>query len=334
VNQTVGSNLLIQTGRVLALGYVLYFNSERLFWTIIKPTDKAFDLVVGWLLYSSTAYLFMSVVVWFRARRAHTVFLAGAVYGWLVEGALTTTLYGTESSAPFPLSLSCTGLSWHALISVMAGYFLAARVLERGGHWHVWIFSLGIGLFWGCWAPFQWMENPPLVTPAPLFLLYGLAVTTPLVLGYWLLGKLRLADFHPTWFGVMVQVTIHLLFFWHGSIATLGWKPMLILPPLLFIVCGVLFLNRRREPLDSSEPEPFACTPKGTRCLILFSAPLIATLIYGCLLLLAPGGIGFNYLVWIITTPLGFILLIIACMRVLADSFNWQAEKEKEIRNP
>ncbi len=311
------SRFLLQSAHTLGLGYILYFYSERLFWTIIKPTDKAFELVVGWLLYSSTAYLFLSVIVWFRARSAHAVFLAGAVYGWLVEGALTTTLYGTEPSAPFPLSLSCTGLSWHALISVMAGYYLAARILAGDRYWPVGLFSLGIGVFWGCWAPFQWLEEPPVVTPVPLFLLQGLLVTTPLVLSYWLLGKLRLAEFHPAWFGVIVSVTIHLLFFKNGSIATLGWKPLLILPPLLLFVCGILYLNRRREPLIPSETEPFAHPLKVTHCLLLFTAPVFATLVYSCILWLAPGGIGFHHLTWIVTIPLGFILLIGACLRVM-----------------
>lgn len=308
---------LLQTGRTLALGYILYFYSERLFWTTLKPTDKAFDHIIGWLLYSSTAYLFLCVITWFRVRRAHAVFLAGAVYGWLVEGVLTTTLYGTESSAPFPLSVSCTGLSWHALISVMAGYYLGAKVLEKGSYWQVLAFALGIGLFWGCWAPFQWQEVPPVITPVPLFLLYGFVVTVPLVLGYWLVGRLHLAEFTPGWIGVSISVTIHLLFFWNGSIVTLGWKPLLVLPPLLLFVGLILLRNRHQEPLIPAEVESFSSPPKVPHCLILFSIPVFATLVYGCILLLAPGGIGFQYLVWMITIPLGFILLIGACLRVM-----------------
>ncbi len=313
---------LLQTGRTLAMGYILYFYSERLFWTTIKPTDKSFDLIVGWLLYSSTAYLFLSVTAWFRVRRASSIFLAGAVYGWLVEGVLTTTLYGTEASAPFPISLSCTGLSWHALISVMAGYYYAARVLEKRNCWLTMAFSLLIGLFWGCWASFQWREDPPLVTPVVLFLLYSIIVTVPLVLSYWLLGRLRIVDFQPGWLGMMVSVTIHLLFLWNGSIATLGWSPLFILLPLLLLVCGVLLCNRPQEPLIPTGWEPFACPPVLTNCLILFTMPLFASLAYGCNLWFAPEGTGFNHLVWIVTIPLGAILFFTACARVVIGYFH------------
>lgn len=318
----MGSSLLLQAGRALSLGYILYFYSERLFWTTIKPTDKAVELIIGWLLYSSTAYLFLSVVTIFRARRAPAVFLAGAVYGWLVEGTLTNTLYGTQPSAPFPVSLSCTGLSWHALISVMAGYYFAAKVLQRGSFRGVLVFSMAIGLFWGCWASFQWREQPPLITPVPLFLLYGLAVTVPLGLCYWLVGRVQLAEFKPGWVGMTVAVTIHLLFFWNGSIVTLGWKPLWILLPLLLVVVGILFCNRRREPWIASELEPFAAPPDLAHCLTLLSIPLFATLVYAVTLWLMPGGTRFNELVWIITIPLGAILFAVSGICVVAGWFH------------
>jgi hypothetical protein len=78
---------------------------------------------VTWLAYSTLAYLFLATVRLFRADDVWSVYLAGAVYGWLTEGGLIHTLYGTEESAPFPISLIITGVSWHALISVLVGWY-------------------------------------------------------------------------------------------------------------------------------------------------------------------------------------------------------------------
>jgi hypothetical protein len=104
-------------------GFILFFYSERLFWSAWRPGDSIPDLMVTWLAYSVLAYLFLATVWFFRVNHLWSVFLAGAVYGWLTEGGLIHTLYGTEETAPFPVSISITGLSWHALIyeSSLAG---------------------------------------------------------------------------------------------------------------------------------------------------------------------------------------------------------------------
>jgi hypothetical protein len=34
---------------VLATGYTLFFYSERVFWSFLRPGDKWTDLVLGWL---------------------------------------------------------------------------------------------------------------------------------------------------------------------------------------------------------------------------------------------------------------------------------------------
>ena len=119
-------------GLALGAGYILFFCSERLFWSVFKPGDSVSELAVTWLAYSTIAYWFLALIRWFEAESARAVLLAGACYGWMTEGMLVGTLYGTEDSAPFPLSVVCTGLSWHALISVGVGWY-AVQKCCRGG---------------------------------------------------------------------------------------------------------------------------------------------------------------------------------------------------------
>ena len=153
------AQLLNNTLLALATGYVLFFFSERLFWSAFKSGDSVAELAVTWAAYCVVAHLFLSLVTWLRAYSADRVFLAGAVFGWLVEGTLVGTLYGTESSAPFPLSLLVTAVSWHALISVWVGWHFLRRSLQAGSVSKVVGWSIGLGLFWGTWATFLWRET-------------------------------------------------------------------------------------------------------------------------------------------------------------------------------
>ena len=47
---------------ILATGYVLFFYSERVFWSFLRPGDKFLDLVLGWLVYSLLGWVFLLLV--------------------------------------------------------------------------------------------------------------------------------------------------------------------------------------------------------------------------------------------------------------------------------
>src|SRR5687767_11259071 len=152
---------LSNLGVNLSAGFLLFFFSERLFWTVFKPGDTVFDLVITCLAYSVLACVLLNILKRFQVRNIWRVALAGAVYGWLAEGALVGTLYGTESSAPFPLSIVQTALSWHMLISVMVGWHFLREAVRQGALVKTALISAGVGVFWAAWAPFQWRETPP-----------------------------------------------------------------------------------------------------------------------------------------------------------------------------
>ena len=98
---------------VLATGYILFYYSELVFWARAKPTDSLPNWISTWLAYSLLAFVFLAIVARFRVHTIWALFLAGAVFGWMTEGIVVQTTY-----EDLPLSLSFTGLAWHALISI------------------------------------------------------------------------------------------------------------------------------------------------------------------------------------------------------------------------
>ncbi len=267
--------------RSLVTGYVLLFFSERLFWTVFRPGDSVGDYVITWLAYSVAAYLLLCIISVFRVAHAAAMMVAGAMYGWLVEGGIAATLYGTEESAPFPLSLLCTGVSWHALISVMAGCYLIPRLLRRRSPWPALAAAVGIGLFWGLWATFLWAETPPQVTPLRAFVAHGALITALLAACYWLWARLEARAFRVTWPGMAVA-TLLLGFFYVQHAAALGARVLLL--PALLVDAG-LVLWRYRIAGAPAAVTPLPPSPWVARnCLALLAAPLVATGVYALLL--------------------------------------------------
>ncbi len=226
---------------VLSTGYVCLFFSELAFWSKYDPKGMApRELLTTWLAYSIVAYIFLSVLTLSRARSIWALFLAGAVYGWFVEGIVVQTMYDD-----FPFNLSWTGLAWHALITILVGWYLIRKVLLENHYLKtIWVSSL-IGVIWGGWAIFWWIERKA-VTPLWQFALYAVAGTLALILFYRILDWVRLPAFRPTWIEVSVLALITVAYFGFISLRTQP-RAGLILPPLLAVVYFALRENRRRE---------------------------------------------------------------------------------------
>lgn len=298
----------------LSTGYVLFVFSERLFWTVWKEGDSLADLAITWLAYSAIAYLFLAIVFWGRAGDFWSMFLAGAVYRWLVEGGLIDTLYGTQPSAPFPVSISITGLSWHALISVMVGWWATGRTLTAARPWPlVWI-SLAVSVFWGVWAMFPRRETPPLITPVPEFFVNAAVLTLGLMAAWWLSFRASIRDFRPSWFGLGIcTLLVGLFYFQH--VQKLGVLPFAVLPTLLGIAAVALYCHRQR-----SGRQPRVCVGgfRPTRVLILGLIPVTATIVYA--IAAAAGWDRFpvsTIVYYYLTGPTGIVLFILAIAVIL-----------------
>lgn len=278
------TNLLVN----LAAGYLLFFFSERLFWTVFKPGDSIVDLLVTWLAYSVLACVFLNIVKRCRAHTASRIALAGAIFGWLAEGALVGTLYGTEPSAPFPLSIVQTALSWHMLISVVVGFHLLVGAVRNGSLVKTTLISVGVGFFWAMWAPFQWRENPPIITPVLNFGLHAIVTGALLALACALLSGHTWNQYRPGAFGLILSILI-LAVFYSAQLQALGARPLILLP---LLVGGVLALlrwaksanhdadqNENRDDNHQAQRNVDASRRWKSATLILLT-PLTATLVY------------------------------------------------------
>ena len=313
----LGRNLLC----ALATGYILFVFSERLFWTVWRPTDSPMDFVVTWLAYSVAAYLFLAAVSWSRADDFWSIFLAGALYGWLIEGGLIYTLYGTEPSAPFPISISITGLSWHALISVMLGWWATGRgVTATRPQGLVWI-SLAVGVFWGLWAMVPWRETPPIVTTVPAFLTNALLLTLGLMAAWHVSLRAGVREFRPGRIGV-VMCTLLLGLFFVQHVQKLGVFPLVVFPIVLSLALVPLYCHRRSSQFSSAS-HIFADDHRASRLAIMGLIPVAATLVYYSAAAAGMDRVPINVIVfYVLGGPGGFILLVLAILvsirRVLA----------------
>lgn len=272
----------------LASGYVLFFASERVFWSTFRIGDHLGELALTWLAYSVTACVFVNVVSRFRATTAATVFLAGALYGWLTEGALVGTLYGTEDSAPFPLSLVWTGLSWHALISVLVCWHFIGRALREAKPWKSLAWAAALGVYWGLWAPFLWRENPPEVAPVGLFAAHAFVCTALLMFSHAAVLRFPVASIRPGWPGLIFSLLV-LGVFYSAQVKSLGLRPLLLLPLLSGTILGLLWWARRRTATASTGAE--ATFVNFRNLLALLVAPAVAVALYAGQLALEVKGI-------------------------------------------
>jgi hypothetical protein len=268
-----GRNLLY----ALSAGWICCFFSERLFWTVLWPDATAVDLVLTWLAYSAIAYLFLTVVQWAAADDWASMFLAGSIYGWLAEGGLANTLYGGQDSAPFPWSISLTGLSWHATLTVFAGWWSTRRALSAKTAWPMALLCAGFGVFWGVWAMFPLQETPPIEVPAQRFALEAFGFTGLLALSWATLAALGLNSFRAGWIGTTLALLgVGLFYFQHA--AAIGW-PALLLPLLLALSAGILNLNRA----DRKQRVLLPALKANSRLGFVLLMPLFATLTFAAM---------------------------------------------------
>ena len=136
---------------ILANGYILFFFSERVFWSFWRPGDNLPEFLITWIAYCLLGWIFLDLVRRFKVASFPPLFLCGAVFGWVGEGVVVDTLYGNATN-PFPLSISFTGLAWHALLSVGVGWYLIGKALTEEKPTRTALISLAVGVGWGLWA--------------------------------------------------------------------------------------------------------------------------------------------------------------------------------------
>lgn len=291
---------------VLACGYILTFYSEHVFWAHVQPDDTLFGYVATWLMYALLAFAFLIVIAHFKVRGIWGLFLCGAVFGWLDEGVIVQTAYEN-----LPLSISFTGLAWHAILSICIGWY-AVRQSIHAGVGSTLKSSTAIGVFYGIWAISWWNEPDQTITPPLDFAVYALVTTLLLIAAYWMYDQ-NIAAFKV---GRTAKLIIAGLLLAYFVFVTIPAAPVaiIVLPVLLLAVYVVL----RRIPQVESPPSLLASEAAPaplTNYLAVFAMPVTAIVIYGAAY---AQGLEWhtNWLVYLVTTPLGFLLLGVSLVKV------------------
>lgn len=289
--------------QTLTTGYMLMFFSENLFWARYRPgEDSLINYVLTWFAYSLIAYVLLALVRRFRVRSLPAIFLVGATCGWLAEGIIVQTAY-----EQFPLQLSWTGLAWHALITVVWGWYFLRKTLVRGTLIRVMLNFGLLGLFYGFWAIFWRVEVPTSPTLPGEFAWFAFTITLLYGMCVWLFQRLSDPPFNPGKHIFVVVVGLFALIFLVAVVPAIPWA-LAVLPPLLALVWWGLSQNRRIETRpdvleELTDPVPSA------NLLGLLAMPIAAILIYTLADLLDLRLLT-NWVVYLITTPVGAIAFI------------------------
>ena len=268
--------------RSLAGGYILTYFSEFAFYGQTTnpglPPASPGELVQLFLIYSLMAYLLFSLIEHFQIRSFPALFLAGAAYGWMLEGMVVATLY--ES---MPFSISFTALAWHAPVDVVLGLYWLPRRLAEGKPGKNALYFSTLGLTWGLWVLWPITDLGLIQSPAK-FLLFSMIASFPLLPAYWLLGQWSSKPFQPSrWLLILIGLLLSFSYLFNAVIPLpLG---ALLLPLLLSLCWWALSRHRRRAP--SGRPWPaFTIKPQVVNLPLLLFIPFNASAAYGLFILL------------------------------------------------
>ena len=288
---------------VLANGYILFFFSERVFWSFWRLGDSLRDFVITWLVYCLLGWLFLDLVRRYRVASFAPLFLCGAVFGWVGEGVVVDTLYGNATN-PFPLSISFTGLAWHALLSVGVGWYVLGKALTDEKPTRTAVISLAVGVGWGLWAVWWPTELPGSVdTSVWGFARHALVCSVPFLLSWLVIGWARPAWFQGSRLATVVLWVLVAVLFLAARVPSRPYAA-LILPPLLAVCWAGLRHNasteQRPDVLDGLLGRVHA-----RNVLTVVLMPLAAIVVYGVFHSLNRH-IPTNVLLYVVTMPLGF----------------------------
>lgn len=260
---------------VLALGAVSWAWSEVGFWATFRPDDSVGGWLLTWLAYSLVVGVVLRVAQRFPTAALAGLVVLGALYGWLVEGVVASTVY-----EQLPFSIVWTGVAWHGLLTVVLGWWLLPSVLRAGGRC-AWAVCAGIGLAWGAWAVGWWGAAPEQreapVVPAPAsFALFVVVVTAAAAIGYAVLDRVPLRPGELRSRPAAVA-SIVVLAAWAGVLVlpSIPWAP-LVLAPLVALAWFSLRRLGAREPA----PAPPSYGVPARRLAPLALVPAVATALY------------------------------------------------------
>jgi hypothetical protein len=294
---------------VLSTGYIFVFFSEHLFWARVRPGDSLAGWAGAWIAYSLLAFVFLSLVTKFHIKTIWPLFLAGAAFGWLAEGVIVQTTY--ES---LPLSISFTGLAWHALITVWIGWYGLQKSFASPDPLSTLKLSALIGICYGLWAICWWVEPDGGVATLAEFARYSMLTTILVVIAYYLAHWSLSEAFMP---GRLVKIMVSAVFILYFLFVTVPASPLaaVILPVLLGLV--FLGLSRNRQTVqEGSVLDQFNKPVRLWKIMSILILPAAGILVYGIAMAWNLQWYT-NWVLYAVATPLGFILFGMSLYKTL-----------------
>ena len=269
----------------LATSYLLMFFSELLFFNeepafnALQALDDGPLAVIVYTLdltlwYLPASYLLLWVIERFRVRSIAALFLAGCIFGWVIEGVVVAYVY-----SGLPITLVWTSVGWHAPIDVVLGWYGIGWVLGQNRPKQTLILATLAGVGWGIWATWVWVDPAPAIAPARFALfaiVHGGMALVAWAVCFWLrpagfaLGRIEL--------GILAGV---MLFLSAAMVLSVGVLALVLLP----VVGGAVWVLRRN---GLGEIRPNLLTTFNQPLTFWHIAPLIpfpltAVLAYGLL---------------------------------------------------
>jgi hypothetical protein len=297
----------------LAAGCILMFFSEFLFYGEFNPDagpglPVMRELIMMWGVYTGMAWLTLAILHIFRARSLPAVFLAGAVYGWILEGVVVSTVYEA-----FPTQIHFTALAWHAPLDVVIGFYVIPRMLRSRSRRPITLLSIALGIFWGFWAIWPWWDTGiPLAVP-DLFL-FSFTNTLCLILAYRLFPDGMIQNWRPSRIGLVLLSSLLVFMFVFQVLPAFPFA-LLLLPGLLGISLWALWKNRLRAPQIETSIDPIHA-PRWSHlmCLMIFS---VTTSIVYSMLFYSGTRIPVTYILYILSSIIGIAGYVYAVINLL-----------------
>ncbi len=268
--------VLKKISAIMVLGLIFWVVSEGIFYGLPRSADSAEGYILTWLFYTYSAWLLLIVIKTFNIKTKTALFLAGGFFGWMIEGVLMTTTYGTQPDMPFPFSIVVTALSWHSLLTVMVGLY-AMRMMLKTTKQSV-ILATASGIFFGLWAAGWRSGDPSLLVGEEAFFSYSFTLTALFAAGHMVLHKISPADLSFGKWEVRAAIVLTTLYFLFVTVPQVPIS-VFVLPVLLALLYFPLRKNQMLEKSGNllatiSEKAPIA------RYAVFLLTPCIATGIY------------------------------------------------------
>ncbi|NOY54722.1 MAG: hypothetical protein GXP34_01925 [Actinobacteria bacterium] len=295
------ARFLRRTVAIGALGAISVVYSEALFWARWRPGDSVGGYLVTWAAYSLVVYLVLAAIEHFGVRGVLGIALAGAIFGWLVEGAVAVTLY-----RDLPWSISWTALAWHGLLTVVFGWFLVPRALATWPLRRLVRWSVLVGAVWGIWA-IGWRVQDGSWTPVVSFGLFAFGTALVLVLGYVLWQRAYVPARPQRWLILGAAALLAL------SAAIQAGAIAVVLPALVGVVVVVMRTGRGRFDGSGLVPE------EPIRASALTAPPIAAASAVVVYAALQSANVVSNTaaVFYLFSMPAGFVVLVAAVSSVL-----------------